>query len=219
MRGVLHRPALAALARSNNSGSLILVGNTGSAFWPIFTRSVEYADGLEHPLDRWSRRIGQQVVDTLSEVGITASVLFPFDGPPYVPFQQFALEADAIEPSALGMLIHPDYGLWHAYRFAVLVDEEIPTSPAKSSRRNLCASCQEKPCLDVCPVGAFTREGYDVQSCASYLAANPDAPCLTNGCLARHACPEGSAHHYTQAHAEFHMRAFLRARLSEIDAS
>ena len=39
--------------------TVLLVGNGGSSFWPKFSCSPEYEDGLADPLDRWSRRVGQ----------------------------------------------------------------------------------------------------------------------------------------------------------------
>jgi len=58
--------------------SIALVGNRGSSYWPVFERSFEYLDGRPHPLDRWSRRIGEQLADELG-----APAIFPFAGPPY----------------------------------------------------------------------------------------------------------------------------------------
>ena len=34
---------------------LVLVGNIGSSYWPLFSQSTEYLDGAADPLDRWSR--------------------------------------------------------------------------------------------------------------------------------------------------------------------
>jgi epoxyqueuosine reductase len=42
---------------------LLLVGNGGSSFWPVFSQSPEFQDGLADSLDRWSRRVGDALAD------------------------------------------------------------------------------------------------------------------------------------------------------------
>lgn len=59
--------------------------------------------------------------------------------------------------------------------------------------------------------GAFTGAEYRVDRCAAYLAANPEAAYLTQGCATRRACPVGRAYRYEPAQVAFHMRAFLSA--------
>jgi hypothetical protein len=90
------------------------VGVIGSNFWPYFKASVFYNDGLPDPLDRWSRAIAESLAERFGGVA-----LFPFHGPPHHPFQRWADRAEATRPSRMLLRIHPDYGLWHAYRFAL----------------------------------------------------------------------------------------------------
>ena len=65
----------------DETGTLLLIGPDEPAFWPTFTQSPEYQDGLPDPLDRWSNR-------TLSSIAKknTVEAVFPFEGPPYHPF-------------------------------------------------------------------------------------------------------------------------------------
>lgn len=140
-----------------------------------------------------------------------ARAILPFDGPPYVPFQRWAQRAEPVAPSPVGILIHPDYGLWHAYRGALAFPEALELPPA-DPRPRPCDTCSGRPCLTTCPVDAFTRAGYDVPACAGHLRGAAGADCVTGGCLARRACPVGGAWAYAPGQAEFHMRAFLRAR-------
>ena len=44
---------------------LVLVGNIGSSYWPIFSQSTEYLDGEADPLDRWSRRVANVIAAEL----------------------------------------------------------------------------------------------------------------------------------------------------------
>ena len=186
--------------------SIALVGNIGSSFWAEFTGSPEYQDGRADPLDRWSRRIAQSVAEQCDAIAI-----FPFEGPPYYPFQQWAKRAETIYQSPIGLLIHPDYGLWHAYRFGLLLPRAAPRAQADSPMESPCLSCQTQPCLHTCPVDAFSANGYDVEKCASYLKQTPEALCHQQGCQARNACPVGEDYRYETPQHLFHLRAFLKS--------
>jgi hypothetical protein len=189
--------------------SLALVGNAGSALWPIFRDSPERQDGEPDSLDRWTRRVLSAIVERFG-----AGVLFPFGGPPHYPFQRWAQRAEPVKPSPLGILIHPDYGLWHAYRGALLLGERLDWE-GSGSKASPCDSCPDRPCLSHCPVDAFSAQGYDVAACVGHIRGRSGEACLSGGCLAREACPAGSAYRYEAAHKAFHMAAFLSARLKE----
>lgn len=186
--------------------SLVLVGNAGSGMWEVFTESPEYADGKAHPLDRWTRRIGAELANACD-----ARVIFPFDGPPYAPFLQWAENSGAIFPSPVSMYIHPHYGLWHAFRLA-LVFSESPDGMAEATGISPCLDCRDQPCLSACPVDAFDGQAYRVDLCVDYLSSDCDSACRNTGCIARHACPVGREFTYQADHARFHMDAFLRAQ-------
>lgn len=183
--------------------ALVLVGNAGPAMWAAFAPHVD--DGPQ-PLDGWIERV---VGGVAARFG--ASPLYPFEGPPYWPFQRWAVRAEPVHASPLGLLIHPAYGLWHAYRAALAFARPIQL-PARSDALSPCDSCQDQPCLTACPVGAFRSGGYDVAACVAHLSAAPRAPCCEAACLARRACPIGQAYAYAPAQARFHMAAFLRVQ-------
>lgn len=174
--------------------------------WAAFAGSPEACDGRPDPLDRWTRRI---LEDAAAAFGAVA--LFPFGGPPYRPFQRWAMRAEPVSPSPLGILIHPDYGLWHAYRGALAFAQPL-LLPPKAERPSPCLACADRPCLEACPVGAFTEAGYDVAACVAHLGKPKGAACLALGCRARAACPVGGAYRPSAEQAAFHMRAFLAAR-------
>ncbi len=193
---------------------LLLFGQVGSGIWERFSHSTEYADGKADPLDRWSARVGEAMARHLG-----GSAMFPFDGPPWHPFGQWAQRAESLHPSPLGILMHPDHGLWHAYRFAIALPARGHTgaqklfpqtglSPVPVPVRHACDSCADTPCLQVCPVKAFSGAGYDVAVCAAYLREHEQAACHQLGCLARIACPEAPHLRYEPAHARFHMKQF-----------
>ncbi len=197
--GAERRGALAGLA------TIVLIGMAGRRGWSAFAESAERRDGAPNPLDRWSRRVIEALA---AECGGRA--LYPFDGPPYLPFQQWAMRAESVHVSPLGMLIHPEYGLWHSYRGALAFEEPFPI-PAVESRASPCAACATQPCLSNCPVGAFSSTGYDVAACAEHLRGE-GRECMARGCLARRACPIGAEFAPSEDQARFHMRAFLAAR-------
>jgi ferredoxin-like protein FixX len=214
LRGAFHPEAgdgVPPLSGGTPAGTLVLAGTVGPAQWPTFAASPEASDGRPHPLDRWSRRI---IGGLAIELGATP--LYPFEGPPWLPFQRWAIKAEPVHRSALGMLIHPDWGLWHSYRGALAFAERVAL-PKRVERSSPCDSCAAKPCLSACPVGAFTLERYDVDTCAGHLRSAAGTDCLELGCRAREACPVGAAHRFGRGQAGFHMLAFLASRNAASD--
>lgn len=186
--------------------AVLMIGNAGSELWQPFREAAESQDGLADPMDRWTETV---VGPIARAVGAVAA--YPFGGPPFHPFQRWAQRADAVFPSPVGMLVHPAFGLWHAWRAALLFDRPI-VLPPRDSRPSPCATCRDRPCLGGCPVGAFSQNGYDVPACAAHLRGGAGSDCLDRGCLARHACPVGRPYAYAPEHARFHMGAFERNR-------
>jgi len=206
-RGAFHPRAddrVPALADGRPVATLVLVGTVGQRQWPAFAASPERADGTPHPLDRWSRRALGPIAERHA-----AEALYPFDGPPWHPFQRWARRAEAVHVSPLGILIHPDWGLWHAYRGALAFAERLKVV-MREQRPSPCASCLERPCLHVCPVSAITSAGYDAHGCRAHLATPAGTDCIAGGCRARRSCPVGAEHRYGAEQAEFHMQAFRR---------
>lgn len=186
-------------------GSLVLVGNAGPAMWHAFSRDRPTGGDT---LDSW---VGTRLNAVAETIGATA--LFPFGGPPFLPFQRWAQRSGSARPSPLGILIHPDYGLWHAYRGALAFSGRLDLPPA-DGRPSPCENCADKPCLSACPVGAFSAtEGYDVVACVAHLATPAGVDCNDLGCRARRACPVGRDHVYAPSQAAFHMAGFRRAQV------
>lgn len=204
-RGAFHpepRDRVPPLPDGRPTATLALAGNVGGSMWDAFCR--DRPAGAD-PLDRWSARALGELAAPLG-----AAVLLPGDRPPH-PFQDWAMRAEPVHRSPLGILIHPDYGPWHAYRGALCLAERLALPPP-DSRPSPCERCAERPCLGSCPVGAFTRRGYDDAACATHVSSASGGECLGRGCLARRACPVGSAHRYGDHQQRFHMAAFLRTR-------
>ena len=207
--------------------TVVVVGHLGSRIWPSFSTSPEASANLPHPLDAWSQRIGRAVALRFP-APYGAVPVFPSDGPPYAPFLTWSQQAIALETSPLGLQLDPVAGLWHAYRFALLIANLPEPALQYLKAKQLeatgliedellapgCSQCQEQPCLSACPVNAFQANFYDMQSCADYLndsLESQEAACISQSCLARRACPVGVAYTYEPAHRQFHMQAFMKA--------
>ena len=157
------------------------------------------------PLDRFSQRAIGELAD-----GLGAEALFPFSGPPWLPFQAWASRAEQVAPTPLGLLMHAEHGLWHGYRGALVFAHALAGLPQRPPWRSPCLECAETPCLSACPVDAFDGTGFAPGACAEQLARDAE-PCLDAGCLARAACPVAPAAHYPRAQRRFHMQAFQRS--------
>jgi hypothetical protein len=206
LRGACHPlpDELATMLPGVPAGTIVLLGFTGSVQWPRFVASVEARDGLAHPLDRWSER----VVGGLA-VEFGAHAVYP-SGTPTLPFQQLAMRCESVYPSPIGLLIHPRWGLWHAYRGALILPDRLALPP-RPPEPSPCATCAGRPCLAGCPVGAFNATGFDVKGCVAHVTTPAGNACVERGCLAREACPIGTEHRYVPAQMRFHLQAFVRA--------
>ncbi|EYF02115.1 hypothetical protein [Chondromyces apiculatus] len=207
VRGGLHPAPDEALPSLQGvpAATLVLVGNVGPSMWEAFERARAARPALDG-LDTWTHEVVTAIAGDLG-----ARPLFPFEGPPFWPFQRWALRAEPVHPSPLGLLIHPIFGLWHAYRAALLFPARLAL-PARSDAPSPCATCADRPCLGGCPVGAFSAGDpvtYDVPACVAHLRSEPEVPCMTRACLARRACPVGREHVYPAPQRAHHMRAFV----------
>jgi hypothetical protein len=187
----------------DGAGTILLVGNAGPRMWRTFPAAMPQGPD---PLDCWSKSVLGEIARRFD-----ATAHYPSDGPPYLPFQRWAMKAEPVRSSPLGILIHPDYGLWHGYRGALAFAGALPLPP-RNERASPCDDCADRPCLSTCPVAAFGEAGYDVPACAAHLRTGEGADCMALGCRARRACPVGHDYIYEPAQAEFHMAAFMRAR-------
>jgi hypothetical protein len=182
--------------------SVLLVGQAGAAPWPHFRRWRERQPAsLDNPLDSWSREV---IGDVARKFG--ARAVSPSDKP-YLPFQQWAMRAEGIRPSPLGILMHPEYGLWHAYRGALLFEVELAFAELRE-QSHLCDLCPGKPCLKSCPVDAYSEAGFAYETCLGHVRGASGGACRTQGCLDRNACPYGLAYRYPADVQAFHIKSY-----------
>jgi hypothetical protein len=208
VRGAFH-PEPAELDRARCSapaGTIVLLGFTRSLQWAYFERSPEARDGSPHPLDRWSHRVIGSLAREFDaeDVYPSGTALAP------LPFQRMALRSEPVHRSPIGLLIHERWGLWHAYRGALVLPFAIELPPPAPSVHP-CASCASQPCLSACPVHAFRPNAFDLDACVNHVLSDAGRECRDRGCLARRACPVGVEFQYGEHQAQFHMGAFLRS--------
>lgn len=182
-------------------GTLLLLGPDGPGMWTAFQASPEACAGAENPLDSWSGRV---IAELAGRFG--AAALFPFGGPPWLPFQRWAARGEGARASPVALQVTPSRGLWASYRGALAFPARLDLPPRTDT--NPCLDCPA-PCLSACPVDAVAGGRYDVPACTAYLAAG-SRPCH-EGCLVRRACPAGSAIDLPRDQRAFHMAAFFRA--------
>ncbi len=190
-----------------NWGTLVLL-SPAPDFWTRFQTAPEATtDG--DPIDNWSKRVITELANRLD-----ATPVFPFGGPPYAPFLDYAKHSGRAFSSPVGMLVHDTQGLMVSYRGALGFVEKLPLSPLpnhkpESPPKSPCDSCAEKPCLTACPVGAFESikaDGfYNVRACKDFLQT--DTGCLA-GCKVRRSCPISAGAGRTSEHSAYHMRVF-----------
>ncbi|SNS91805.1 ferredoxin [Tropicimonas sediminicola] len=179
--------------------TLLLLGPAEPGFWPSVTADPEFSDAAPDPLDRWSRRV---IGDWAARIG--AEALFPFGGPPFLPFLNWLTRTGRAWTSPVGLVVHAEAGLFLSVRGALGLRENIAL-PAPLERP--CESCDARPCLTACPVSALGAGGYDTGNCHDYIDT-ADADCMDLGCAVRRACPVSQGYPRLPAQSAFHMRAF-----------
>lgn len=204
LRGGFHptdEDRVPACATGAPARTVFLLGNAGPDLWRAFRAGRPVSDDA-HPLDRWvmghirraAERLGATAVDPMR--------------PPHPPIQRWACRADDVYPSPLGLVIHPEHGLWHAYRGALLLPDRIAL-PQRREAAPPCETCRTKPCLRACPVGAFQPDGFRMDLCVDHVESDDGAACRRLGCLARRACPVGREWRYPDDACAYHMQAVV----------
>ncbi len=184
------------------AGTLALVGPAEPGFWAHVTAQPEWADGRPDPLDRWSRRVVGRIACDLG-----GKALFPFTGPPWHPFQSWALRTGRCWESPVRLLVHDRQGLMVSFRAALALPPRLdlpPTGPRP------CETCVGQPCRDACPPAALTTAGYDVPACRAFLDTAAGADCAGAGCRVRRACPLSARYGRLPEQSAYHMSTFRR---------
>ena len=180
---------------------LLLIGNGGPAFWQ---HSRGFAAGTGHPLDEFALDVVQRFLADAAP-GVRYRVLYP--GPALVPLQALGALAGWHHPSPMMVGINDYWGMWYAYRVALVADTDF-TPSARVNSASPCATCVEKPCLSACPASALgEQDGLRLERCLDHRTA-PASSCAAT-CLARLACPVAPQHRYADDQIDYHYRYSL----------
>jgi hypothetical protein len=181
-------------------GTLLLLGPLEPAFWDHFRTQKEYLDKTPNPVDRWSSRVVTALATALG-----GHPFFPFSGPPYMPFFDWALRTEQCHKSPVNLLVHDHAGLFVSFRGALALRQKL-SLPAPTT--SPCKTCTTRACIAACPVQAFEGGTYNVEACRHVIQATDPSGCLIRGCAVRRACPISQAYGRLEEQSSYHMRVF-----------
>ena len=183
------------LEQNQESGSLLLLGNGGKAFWQALTPAVW---DNQNALDLHSVNIAKAYLQQVFPER-QYRVLYPSTAP--VGLQQLGKLAGWHGDSPLKLGINPVFGLWYAYRALLWVEGELPVTNVPSFQ-SPCLQCEDKPCIRSCPADALSEAPKHLQACIDFRLGT-DSPCQFS-CLARLQCPIASQHRYSSEQLQYH---------------
>ena len=189
-------------ALSETCQTVLLLGPHEPGFWAYVRRQREFDDGLPDPLDRWSVR----TVDALAAT-FGGEAIYPFRGPPYWPFFDWAIRTGRAWQSPVGMLVHDHAGLMVSFRGALALPDILTLDNVAPSP---CTRCPDQPCRTACPVDALGAQHYDLDACHGFLDTADGGACMAQGCAARRACPVSQNYGRVVEQSAYHMSLFHR---------
>lgn len=173
---------------------LLLIGNHGRTLWEQMAVVGMVGD---NPIDTFSC---QHVTEWLRRCAPQVRYHFVYPGPLTIGLQRLGTLAGWHHPSPFMVGINAQWGSWFAYRVAVLLNTDWPTSsPLKEA--SPCEGCAAQVCVSSCPAGAL-RDGFNLAACLGYRQ-QPDSACRDR-CLARNSCPVGADDRYSEAQIAYH---------------
>jgi epoxyqueuosine reductase len=192
--------------------SIVVIGNGGADFWHGFKAHVAADAGWwdrNDPLDDFTREIiEKEIVNPIQSLDISCTAVYPFGSPPTLNFMQLAMLAGLASPSIIGVVVHPVFGPWIAFRAALLLDCELD-HPGGVNGFDPCPTCRTRSCITACPASAVSfPSGWDIPRCLSHrVEAYPD--CAAQ-CHARVACVLSPEHRYPDDELAYHQSRALR---------
>jgi len=207
-------PASRAAQIDPKARSIVVTANGGGAFWNAYREHLAAHPGWanrDNPLDDFTREIVERdLIASLQMRGSRCAAVYPFmSGSPTLNFMQLGKVAGLAAPSIVGVVVHPTYGPWIAFRAAILLDELID-APGEAAGFDPCPSCTTRRCIDACPVSAVSfAKGWDVIGCVTHRVEH-EADCVGR-CHARVGCVLGPEHRYPDDELAYHQMRALRA--------
>jgi len=192
---------------------VLVVGNYGRQMWDCLPAGWQQQS---HPVDDFTSIVMQRVLTAvIGKSGWT--LLFPDRSLAIAPvLQDLGRAAGWHNPSPLGNGIHPQHGLWFAYRSVVAIDIDIEVGdrsrltarPVRSE--SPCVSCANQPCISACPPSALSLGAApNLAACVNFRTSD-QSPCAER-CLARQKCPVGLQSRYADEQIQYFYRQSLRS--------
>ena len=182
--------------------SAVVFGNGGTALWDAFVEDMtthpEHLTEHQHPFDDFVHRAIQNADP--SPPNSRRWIRCAAEPEAFVDFRPLAHGAGLGFSSTMGLLIHPEYGLWMGLRAVLLTTEQLPPFKAVEGL-SPCDSCIEKPCISACPAGAVRPEGWKVKVCAQF---HQDSTDCHGRCHSRLSCPIGDSHRHSPLQHFYH---------------
>lgn len=184
------------------TGTVLVVGSGGTHFWDQFVEHLRlhphHLTEQPHPLDHFlelSLHLHQPVIQA---GGDTRVIPITHNTPIFLDVRKLALASGQGTLSPVGLLLHPEFGLWWALRVVIFTEVEVPPSlPLPSSP---CVPCPA-PCISACPAGAVQSSGFVFDRCQ--LQHQQSQTC-TYTCHARNACIVAPQHTYRELQSLYH---------------
>jgi hypothetical protein len=205
-------PAYRAGALFPRCRSIVLLGNGGADFWHRFKAHTAANPGWwtrDDPLDDFTRQVvEQEIVKPIQRLEIGCTAVYPFGSAATLNFMQLARLAGLAGPSIIGVVVHPVFGPWIAFRAALLLDRELD-HPGEASGFDPCPTCRTRSCITACPASAVSfPSGWDIPRCLSHrVEASPDCGAR---CHARVACVLSPEHRYPDDELAYHQSRALQ---------
>lgn len=200
----------------NKFQQLVLIAHGGKDLWQRF--KAEQVQGDE-PLDQMCVNAWKSVVEKEPLRNPNYQILYPTAEPlasTGVSLPALGALAGWHHTSPLGIGIHPQFGLWSAYRLLILTDTNLANVSnlqndnlnAGTEAQSPCDACASKPCLAACPAGAVNATAFKVSDCIDHRMS-PGSACQQQ-CLSRIACPVAREHRYTKEQINYHYASSLQ---------
>lgn len=214
----LHEQLVQACPHTEQFRQLLLFGNAGPGFWHAAHQYLgDHPIPIEeHPLDQYASMVARQFMQREVGENVAYQILYP--GAFTVNLQSLGQLLGWHTSSPLMIGIHPEYGLWSAYRVLMLANTDFASSLPESRHKaqltdrirtkSPCESCQTRDCVQVCPAQAMNEDGFDIERCLGYRK-QINSRCQ-NTCVARLACPVGSEYRYSAEQIHYHYSQSLR---------
>jgi len=189
---------------AKNYQQLILVGHGGSKMWSVMRDQIKKKTD---PIDEYSVNCVRQWMHIECPEN-RYEIIYP-SGELAIPLTKLGVLAGWQQESPLLIGINRRWGLWFAYRVALLADTNFEVVVAEGSvfdpsvkQSSPCTNCVGKECVQACPAKAIKGNKLDLNTCVVYR--QEDASLCKDRCVARLSCPVKTEHQYTEEQIVYH---------------